>query len=198
MNHISQLKASLNVIKCHAMHSSHKHYSVVLIISGLCSLFYYALKDDQPAPTKCVGFRERDGKIKKAPVKHRLSSDSSQVPKIVKKAQVSSLKPSVKRHMSSKGGGSEQGREREGDHSALSKSCDLQVAPPPHASKSGQKRSLSGSSMSDDSLSPPLIKVNQRCTSANEHMYKVCVCVCVCIVLKHSFVQCDKVFIQNS
>ena len=104
---------------------------IVLIISGLCSLFYYALKDDPPAPTKCVSFRE----IKKAPVKHRLSSDSSQVPKIVKKARVSSLKPSDKRHMSSKGGGSEHGREREGDPSALSKSCDLQVAPPPHASK---------------------------------------------------------------
>ena len=128
------------------------------------SLFYYALKDDQPAPTKCVSFRERDGKIKKAPVKHQLSSDSSQVPMIVKKARVSSLKPSVKRHRSSKGGGSEHGWEREGDPSALSKSYGLQVAPPPHASKSGQKRSLSGSSMSDDSLSPPLIKVNHRCT----------------------------------
>ena len=65
-------------------------------------------------------------------------------------------------HMSPKGGGSEQWREREVDPSAVSKSYGLQVAPPPlpHENKGGQKRSLSGSSESDDSPSPPTVKVN--------------------------------------
>ena len=73
--------------------------------------------------------------------------------------------------LSPKGG--EQGRERE--TSVASKSCDLQVSPS-HESKRGQTSSSSGSSVSDDSLSPPPVKVNYRCTQANEHMHKVCVC----------------------
>ena len=126
-------------------------------------MFYYALKDDQPASTEGVRFRERDRRINIAPVNHRLSDDFSLEPEL-KKVRVSSPKPSVERHMSSKGGGSGQGREREWDSSAVSKSSDFQVASPPHESKRGQKRSLSGSSVSDDSLSPPLVKVNYRCT----------------------------------
>ena len=100
------------------------------------------------------------------PVKHRLPDDFNLEQKRVKQARVSSPKPSVKRHMSSKGGSSEQGREREGDPSVVSKSYDLQVAPhlPPHESNRGQKRSLSGSSGSDDSLPPPPVKVNHWCT----------------------------------
>ena len=139
-----------------------------------------------------------------APVKHQLFDDFSHEQMTVKQARISSPKPSVKRHMSPKGGGSGQGREREVDPSAVSRSYDLEVAPrlPTHESKRGQKRSLSGSYESDDSLSPPPVKVNHRCTSANEHMYKVCVCtcvcVCVCIVLKHSFEQRDEVFIHSS
>ena len=68
--------------------------------------------------------------------------------------------------MSPKGGGSEQGREREVDPSAVSKSSDLQLAPSrlPRASNRGQKRSPSGSSVSDDSLLLPPVKVNHRCT----------------------------------
>ena len=68
--------------------------------------------------------------------------------------------------MSPKGGGSEQEREREVDPSAVSKSSDLQLAPSrlPHESKRGQRRSPSGSSVSDDSLSLPLVEVNHRCT----------------------------------
>ena len=99
-------------------------------------------------------------------MKHRLSDDFGLQPKTVKQARVSSPKPSVKRYMSPKGGGSGQPREREGDPSAVSKSCDVQVAPspPPHESKRGQKRSPSGSSVSDDSLSPLPVKVNYRCT----------------------------------
>ena len=85
---------------------------------------------------------------------------------MVKQTQVSGRKPSVKKHLSPKGGG--QAREREGDPSAVSKSFDLQDAPPPppHESKRGQKRSPSGSSVSDDSVSPPPVKVNHRCTLA--------------------------------
>ena len=93
-------------------------------------------------------------------MKHGISDDFSHEPKTVKQARVSSPKPSVKRHMSPKDGGSEQGRE---DSSAMSKSPDLQVAPswPPHESKRGQKKS---SSVSDNSLSLPPAKVNHRCT----------------------------------
>ena len=96
-----------------------------------------------------------------APVKRQLSDDFSQKQMTAKQARVSSPKPSVKRHMSHKGGGSGQEREREWDPSAMSKSSDLQVAPfpPPHESKRGQKRSPTGSSGSDDSLSPPPVKV---------------------------------------
>ena len=101
--------------------------------------------------------------------------------------------------MSPKGGG--QAREREGGPSTVSKSFDLQEAPPPppHESKRGQKRSPSGSSVSDDSVSPPPVKVNNRCTLANKHMHKVCVCVCVCLDLcvdcinKALCGQCDEV-----
>ena len=118
--------------------------------------------DDQPAITEGVKSKERDRRISMASVKRQLSDDFSQEQKTVKQARVSSSKPSVKRHMSHKGGGSEQWREREGDPSAVSTSCNLQVAPPtpPHESKRGQKRSLSGSSVSDDSLSPPTVTVN--------------------------------------
>ena len=134
-----------------------------IIISGLCPLFYYALKDYQPAPTERVRFKERDEKINKGPMKHPLSDDFHEL-KTAKQARVSSQKSSNKWHMSPKGGGSGQEREREGDPSTESKSCDLQVAfsSPPHESKRGRKRSLSGSSVSDDSLSPPLVKVNHR------------------------------------
>ena len=116
-----------------------------------------------------------------APVKHQLSNDFSLEPKTVKQARISSPKPSVKRHMSHKGGGSGQGREREVEPSAVSRSYDLEVAPclPTHESKCGQKRSLSASYESDDSLSPPPVKVNHRCKSVNEHMYKVCVYMCL-------------------
>ena len=102
-----------------------------------------------------------------APVKHRLSDDFSLEPelKTVKQARVSSPKPSVERHMSHKGGGSRQEREREWDSSAVSKNSDFQIAPPtPPHNKRGQKRSPSGSSVSDDSLSPLPVKVNHRCT----------------------------------
>ena len=103
-----------------------------------------------------------------APVKHQLSHDFSLEPelKTVKRARVSSPKPSVERLMSHKGGGSQQEREREWESSAVSKSSDFQIAPPPlpHDNKRGQKRSLSGSSVSDDSLSSPPVKVNHRCT----------------------------------
>ena len=103
-----------------------------------------------------------------APVKHRLSDDFSLEPelKTVKQARVSSPKPSVERHMSHKGGGSRQEREREYDSSAVSKSSDFQVAPPPppYDNKRGQKRSPSGSSVSDDSLTPSPVKVNHWCT----------------------------------
>jgi len=99
-----------------------------------------------------------------APVKHQLSYDFSLEPKTVKQAQVSSPKQSVNRHMSSIGGDSGQGWKREVDPSAVSRSYDLEVAPrlPTHESKGGQKRSLSGSYESDDSLSPPPVKVNHR------------------------------------
>ena len=103
-----------------------------------------------------------------APVKHRLSDDFTLEPelKTVKQARLSSPKPSVERLMSHKGGGSRQEREREWDSSAVSKSSDFQITPPPppHDNKRGQKRSPSGSSVSDDSLSPPPVKVNHRCT----------------------------------
>ena len=103
-----------------------------------------------------------------APVKHRLSDDFSLEPELkrVKQARVSSPKPSVERLMSHKGGGSWQEREREWDSSAVSKSSDFQIAPPTpsHDNKRGQKRSPSGSYESDDSLSPPPVKVNHRCT----------------------------------
>ena len=117
-----------------------------------------------------------------APVKHQPSDDFSLDPKTVKQARASSPEPSVKRHMSPKDGGSGQGREREADLSAVSRSYDLEVAShlPTHESKGGQKRSLSGSYESDDSLSPPSVKVNHRCTKANEHIYKVCVYMCQC------------------
>ena len=97
-----------------------------------------------------------------APVKYQLWDDFSLEPKTVKQAQISNLKPSVERHMSPKGGGSGQGREREVDPSAVSRSYDLEVVPrlATHESKRGQKRSLSGSYESDDSLSPPPVKVN--------------------------------------
>ena len=127
--------------------------------------FYYALKDDQPAPTEPVRL-ERDRRLNMAPVKHQLSDDFSLDPKTVKQAQISSPKPSVERHLSPKGGGSGQGREREENPSAVSRSYDLEVAPhlPTHESKSGQMRSLTGSYGSHDSLSPPPVKVNHRCT----------------------------------
>ena len=66
--------------------------------------------------------------------------------------------------MFSSGNTSEQGSERKVDHSAVSKSYDLQVAPPPppQENERGQKRSPSGSSVSDDSLSPTPVKVNYR------------------------------------
>ena len=69
-----------------------------------------------------------------------------------------------------RGSGSEQGREREGDTSAGSKSCDIQDVPPlpPHESKRGQKRSPSGSPLSDDLLSPPPVKVNCRHTKRHD------------------------------
>ena len=120
------------------------------------------LKDDQPAPTEPVRFRERDKRLIMAPVKHQLSDDFSLEPKKVKQARISSPKPSVKRHMFPKGGGSGQGWEREVKPSTVSRSYDLEVAPhlPMHESKGGQKRSLSGSYESDDSLSPPPVKVN--------------------------------------
>ena len=122
------------------------------------SMFYYAF---QPAQTECVRFGE-----KRRPVKHLPSDDFSLEPRKVKQARASSPKPSIKRHMSPKGGVSGQARKREGDPSAVSESCDLQVAPspPPHESKRGQKRSPSGSSVSDDSLSPPPLKVDYRRT----------------------------------
>ena len=131
------------------------------MVSIHCSII-----DNQPAITEGVKSKKRDRRISMASVKHQLSDDFSQEQKTVKQAQVSIPKPSVKRHMSSKGGGGEQGREREGNPSAVSKSYDLQVAPPtpPHESKREHKRSLSGSSVSDDSLSPPPVKVNYRCT----------------------------------
>ena len=156
----------------------------VLITSGLCPLFYYALKDDQPAQTDCVRFSERERRINMAPVKHRLPDEFSLEPKMMKQARVSSPKPILKRHMSPEGGGSGHRRERKGDPSAVSKSCDVQVAPlPPHESKRGQKRSPSGSSVSDDSLSPPPVKVNYRCTLASKLMHKGCVCVCMCVYM---------------
>ena len=80
----------------------------------LCPLFYYPLKDDQPAPTEGVRVRERDRRINIAPVKHQLSDDFSLESKIVKEARISNQKPSVKRHMSSKGGGSGKGSQGEG------------------------------------------------------------------------------------
>ena len=57
-----------------------------------------------------------------ASVKRQLSDDFSQEQKTVKQARVSSPKPSDKRHMFPKGGGSEQWRERKGNPSAVSKS----------------------------------------------------------------------------
>ena len=140
--------------------------------------FYYALKDDQPAPTEPVRFRERDRRLIMAPVKHQLSDDFSLEPKKVKQARISSPIPSVERHMSHKGGGSGQGREREVNSSVVSRSYDLEVAPrlPMHESKRGQKRSC----VSDDSLSPPPVKVNYRCTQSQQtHAQSVCVHVSV-------------------
>ena len=98
-----------------------------------------------------------------APVKHQLSNDFSLEQKTVKQARISNPKQSVNRHMSSIGGDSGQGWEREVDPSAVSRSYDLEVAPRllTHESKGGQKRSPSGSYESDDSLSPPPVKVNQ-------------------------------------
>ena len=155
MQHQIQFKSSILTI----------HYSV-LIVSGLFPLFCYALKDDQPAPTESVRFRERN-----APVEHRLSDEFNLETKKVKQLQA---KPSVERHMSPKVG-SEQESERKGDTSGVSKSCDLQDVPP----LPPQKRSPGGSSVSDDSLSPPPAKVNYRYTQANEHRHKVSVCVCL-------------------
>ena len=127
------------------------------MVSIHCSII-----DNQPAITEGVKSKERDRRISMASVKRQLSDDFSQEQKTVKQARLSSSKLSVKRHMSPEGGGSEQWREREGDPSAVSKSYGLQVAtpPPPHENKGGQKRSLSGSSVSDDSPSPPTVKVN--------------------------------------
>ena len=146
---------------------------LILIVSGLCALLFYVLKDGQRAPTEHVRFRERDRRINMAPVKHQHSDDSSLEPKTVKQARVSSPTSMSIQHKHPaqsqllRGSGSERGnREREGDTSAASKSCDVEAAPPlpPHEDKRGIKRSPSGSSLSDDSLSPRPVKVNYRRT----------------------------------
>ena len=151
---------------------SFKASVLTLIVSGLCALLFYVMKDGQRAPTEHVRFRERDRRIDMAPVKHQRSDDSSQEPKKVKQARVSSptsmsiqLKYPAQSQLL-RGSGSGRGREREGDTSAVSKSCDMQVTPPlpPHEGKRGIKRSPSGSPLSDDSLSPPPVKVNYRHT----------------------------------
>ena len=107
-----------------------------------------------------------------APVKHQRSDDSSLDPKTVKQARVSSPTSMSIQHEHPaqsqllRGNGSERGREREGDTSAVSKSCDVEAAPPlpPHEDKTGIKRSPSGSPLSDDSLSLPPVQVNYRHT----------------------------------
>ena len=142
------------------------------IVSGLCALIFFFLKDGQRAPTEHVRFRERDRRINIAPVKHQHSNDSSREPRTVKQARIfspTSMNIQHKHPAQSqllRGSGNERGRERKGDTSAVSKSCDVQVAPPlpAHDSKKGQKRSPSGSPLSDDSLSPPPVKVNYRHT----------------------------------
>ena len=149
---------------------------LTLIVSGLCALLFYVLKDGQQAPTEHVRFRERDRRINMAPVKHQRSDDSSLEPKMVKQAQISSPTGMSIQHKHPAqsqlltGRGNERGREREGDTSAVSKSCDMQDVPPllPHESKRGQKRSPSGSPLSDDSLSPPPVKVNYRRTKRHD------------------------------
>ena len=150
---------------------------LTLIVSGLCALLFYVLKDGQRAPTEHVRFRKRDRRINMAPVKHQHSDDSSLEPKTVKQARVSSPTSMSIQHEHPaqsqllRGSGSERGREREGDTSAVSNSCDMQVAPPlpPHDSKrGGQKRSPSSSSLSDDSLSPLPVKVNYRRTKRHD------------------------------
>ena len=59
--------------------------------------------------------RQRYRRLNMAPVKHQPSDDFNLDPKTVKQARASSPKPSVKSHMSPKGGGSGQGWEREAD-----------------------------------------------------------------------------------
>ena len=149
---------------------------LTVIVSGLCALLFYVLKDDQRAPTEHVRFRERDRRINMAPVKHQRSDDSSLELKAVKQARVSSPTSMSIQHKYPaqsqllRGSGSGRGREREGDTSAVSKSCDVEAAPPlpPPEGKRGQKRSPSGSPSSDDSLSPPPVKVNYRCTKSSK------------------------------
>ena len=151
---------------------SFKSSILTLIVSSLCALLFYVLKDGQRAPTEHVRFRERDRRINMAPVKHQRSDDSSREPKTVKQARVSSPTSMSIQHEHPaqsqllRGRSSEQGREREGDTSTVSKSCDVEAAPPlsPHEGKRGQKRSPSSSPLSDDSLSPPPVKVNYRRT----------------------------------
>ena len=114
-------------------------------------------------PQMNVSDSERDRRVNMALLEQRLSDDFSLEPNQHEYPVQTQV---IRRYMSSTDGGSGQGREREGDPSAVSESSDLQVAPPlpPHESKRGQKRSPSGSSVSDDSLSPPPVKVNFRCT----------------------------------